>query len=477
MKTKLLILSALLLGALAFWATAWFPVDASARIEDGHDHDTHGKPENLDDLFAEEEENAHRGHDHGAHEDDSKGHDDHADHKDQGQKEDDHVGHNHGPGDGDCPEHRIPEAEDALCQPQLMETLRPGQGLMVRLETPEAAERAGVNAARPVPADMEGQGLPAQVVFNRNRLARLTPLVPGQVKKVKVGLGQKVAAGQVLAEIASPEIAALRASLQTARNRVELNKTTFEREKELLAKGVTSRQEFEQAKTDWLQAKNALAQASQQLSDYGLEPGDLQGNSGSLLPVRAPFAGTVIELSAVTGESVAQGSPLFILVDLETMWLELSVPENRMVEILPELKLHVSFTALPGRAFEGKIFWVSPVLDEKTRMLKALAEVDNSSALLRSGLFGEVRINGATSAESLAVPADALQVIDGAPFVFIELESDLYELRRVDAGRRNGRQVVIARGLAPEDRVVSTQGFSLKSEILKSRLGASCADH
>ncbi len=470
MKIKLLILSALLLGAFAFGTTLWYRVGASARVDDVHDHDSHGRQEERDDPFSEQDHNDHSGHGHDSHEDEPKGQDDHTGH-------DDHAGHNHGPGDGNCPEHGIPEAEDALCQPQLMETLRPGQGLKVRLATPEAAERAGITASRPVPADTEGQGFPAQVVFNRNRLARLTPLVAGQIKKVNVGLGQKVVAGQVLAEIASPEIATVRASLQSARSRIELTRATFEREKELLAKGVTSRQEFEQAKTDWLQAQNALSQARQQLTDYGLEADDLKTNRGSSLPIRAPFAASVIEIGAVTGESVAQGSPLFTLAGLETMWLELSVPENRMVEIRPELELNVSFSALPGRAFIGKAFWVSPVLDEKTRMLKALAEVDNSSGLLRSGLFGDVRLIGNMTTGALAVPADSLQVIDGAPYLFIELERDLYELRRVDAGRRSGNQVVIARGLTPEDRVVNSQGFSLKSEILKSRLGASCADH
>ena len=75
------------------------------------------------------------------------------------------------------------------------------------------------------------------------------------------------------------------------------------------------------------------------------------------------------------------------------------------------------------------------------------------------------------------MPADALQTIDGQPYLFIELEKDLFELRRVETGGRQRGAVLISLGLTPDERVVTGQGFALKSELLKSRLGASCADH
>jgi cobalt-zinc-cadmium efflux system membrane fusion protein len=68
-------------------------------------------------------------------------------------------------------------------------------------------------------------------------------------------------------------------------------------------------------------------------------------------------------------------------------------------------------------------------------------------------------------------------MIDGKAFVFIEREADLFELRRVAVGPRRGKSILIEAGLQPNEKVVATQGFALKSEVLKSRLGASCADH
>ncbi len=484
---------ALATGVLALGAWSFGPAPAIATAADGHNRQAaghegheHGADQgDLDDLFAanddKDEHDDHRGHDHAEHgaetrgEKDEHGHaavkpDPHAGH-------DDHAGHDHGPGDGACPEHNIPEVEDALCQPQLMAGLQPGQGLKVRLAAPDAAERIGISASRPVAAAEKGAALPGQVVFNRNRLARLSTLVPGVVRTVHVELGEKVRKGQVLAAIASPEIASLRAALQAARSRATLAEEVYLREQDLLARGITSRQEFQQAEAERAQARSAVVQARQQLLDYGIAPADLLAASGSSLPLRAPFAGTVVARDAVPGEGVERGSALFSVADLDTLWVELSVPESRLLEVRPGVGVSATFAGLPGRAFAGEIFWVAPALDEKTRMLKALAELSNDSGLLRSGLFGEVRLENELAADAFAVPADALQTIDGAPFVFVALEKDLFELRRVEAGRRDNGTVVIARGLARDDRVVTGQGFALKSEILKSRLGASCADH
>lgn len=472
------ILLGLILAALAL-GFAFYPADSGAKPESldhsekkktaagdahrkeaaGHDHDDHAGHDHapaateLDDLFGDDVAKAdpdaeHAGHDH-----------------------DSHAGHDHGPGDGDgdCPEHGIPEAEDALCQPQLMAGLRPGQGLKVRLAVADAAERIGIRSDRPTAINDTGAPLHGRVLFNRDRLARLAAPLAGVVKSVSGELGQQVKAGQSLAEISAPEIAGLRAALRTAESRAALADSTVQREADLFARGISSRQELQQAEAEREQARSAVAQARQQLADYGLA-------GGATLPVRAPFAGTVVERVAVVGETVAPGTPLFTVADLRTLWLELSAPEQLLLDLTPGKTLAVSFPGLPGRSFAARIFWVDPALDEKTRMLKALAKIDNPEGLLKSGLFGDARFQEGVGT-ALTVPADALQIIDGASYLFVALEPDLFELRRVEAGRAASGRVAIVAGLTPAEQVVSGQGFALKSELLKSRLGASCADH
>ncbi len=208
--------------AFSFWSFTGAETPVATATTDPHAGHNHGAPEaDLDDLFADEAD----------HDEDHHGHAE--------AKVDEHEGHNHGPDEGDCPAHGIPEIEDALCQPQLMDGLQPGQGLKVRLATADAAERVGITASLPLASLDRGAILPGQVVFNRNKLARLSTLVPGVVKTVHAELGARVVAGQVLAEIATPEIASLRASLQAAQSRADLTEGVYLREKDLLARGIS----------------------------------------------------------------------------------------------------------------------------------------------------------------------------------------------------------------------------------------------
>lgn len=443
---------------------------------DVHDHGEHGRhedDEDLEGLFAEE-----KGTSGGEHHDDH-GHDEHAGEpasrsgNETGHAGHEHAGHRHGDAsDENCPEHNVPEVVDALCNPEGVAMLRPGEGMKVRLASPQVAERVGIATTSPLPAEEAGGSWPGQVVFNRDRLARLAALSSGTVLKVRAGLGEQVRAGAVLAEIAAPEAAGLRGERATAESRRDLAATVFQREKDLFEKGISSRQEYQQAEAELRQAESAVVQARQQAEAIGLH-----GN-GSILTIRAPFAGVVVERMAVVGEAVAPGTPLYTVADLSSLWVEISAPEDALLTMRPGLGVKVSFAGLPGRTFPGKIFWVAPALDERTRMLRAIAEIDNRDGLLKSGLFGDVRPAGRNpAANALAVPADALQSVDGQPFVFVRLEEDLFELRRVAAGRKANGVVTIAAGLSPRDQVVSTQAFALKSEVLRARLGASCADH
>ncbi|MDW7711484.1 MAG: efflux RND transporter periplasmic adaptor subunit [Deferrisomatales bacterium] len=494
-SAKKLILSLLLLTAAAGvgWGT-YTLAGPSHSAEAGHDGPAHGKEEAKENPHGHAGEAAREPRDHSGeededldalfaddkvtpdeHHDDEEG-DDHAAHASAPRKKDPHAGHDHSGGEvGDeiCPEHNVPENEDALCQPDLVSRLQPGEGMKVRLAAPETAGRIGIATATPLPAGEGGATWPGQVVFNRDRLASLSALATGTVQKVNVRLGEKVAKGQILAEIASSEAAGLRAELAAAESRRALAEAVYLREQDLLEKGITSRHDFQQAEAEYRQAESAAIRTRRQMQDFGLA----QGSAGSALPIRAPFAGTVIERAAVTGETVSVGSTLFTLADLGTVWVETSIPEDALLDVHPGLNVVASFSGLPGRAFQGKVFWIAAALDERTRMLKVLAEVDNGDGLLRSGLFGQVQATGKAAGGTLAVPADALQTVDGNPFVFVRLEDDLFELRRVTAGRRSQGAVIIREGLRANDRVVTGQAFSLKSEVLRARLGASCADH
>jgi len=450
------------------------PDDETKYLSHKDDHEEHGHGDHLDDNGTGPADHGAEGrrHDHSQ----TKP----ATHRDDHQE---HVHGDHGGHDDICPEHRIPETEDALCHGDRLADMHPGEGMKVRLASPEAAAKAGIGTVAPQTVLLSaGIDIPARVEFNRDQLARITPLSAGIVRRVAVRPGARIRRGDLLAEVAMPEIAALKARLLAAEVRQEQTMVVFLREKELLEKGISSRQEFQDAEAMFRTAQNDVEHNRQQLLNYGILPSEIrrfmgEGDRSPVVPLRAPLAGTVVDVQTAAGEAVEPGRPLLTVASLDPLWLEIAVPESRIFQARENALVQARFNGLPGTVFSGRIFQAGALVDERTRTLKVLAEVSNPEHLLKVGMFGNARILEGTEEQALAVPADALQSIDGHSFVFVRREADLFELRRVQAGEKAGDIIPILAGLSPAEEVVSEQGFALKSEVLKARLGASCADH
>lgn len=381
-----------------------------------------------------------------------------------------------------CKEHGVLESECGICHPDLLANLKAGDGLKVRLASTESAKKGGVETGKPE-VD-EGEGGPAflsRVTYNENQFAHITSLATGIIQKVHVDYGSQVKKGQLLVEIASPEIARSKSSYLSALSDLNLKELAYKREKGLAEKNVSSRQEFEQAEAEYRKAKNEASSARLELRNSGMSEADLatlvkSGSTSSILSIRAPFAGTVIERKAVMGEAVNSEVPLFAVGDLSTMWLELSIPSDAGAGLKVGDPVAASFDALPGVQFPGKLIWISPGIDETSRMLKARALVQNPNGILKDGMFGKVRIPTAKGGKRLGLPSEAIQRIEGADFVFVKLEEDLYEARKVWMEEGLDGKVTVLDGLAAGEDVVMAGTFAMKTELLKSRLGAGCTD-
>ncbi len=381
-----------------------------------------------------------------------------------------------------CDEHGVPEQECGICHPELAGTLQPGQGLKIRFESPQSTVKAGVQLAKPTPGKpLSNLTFLCRVSYNQNQFARITPLASGVAQRVLVDVGAAVKKGQPLVELASPEIAKAKSEYLTALANEALKETIFTRKKELLQENIASQQDYEQACTEYELGKTATATSRQQLLNYGFTEEDLANtvetrSSSSTLRVLAPFSGTIIDRNVVIGEAVQPGDMMLTLADLSSMWLELSVPEDRMAQVSVGDAIEANFEAMPGTSLRGRLTWLAAGIDEQTRMLRARAVVSNSGARLKHGIYGQVRVVSERSHNGLYVPTESLHRFEGKPFVFTKVADDLFEVRRVDLGGKNGEHVEIRAGLLPEDQVVVAHSFSVKSEFLKARLGAGCVD-
>ena len=367
-----------------------------------------------------------------------------------------------------CTEHGVPEAECAVCKPDLAATLKPGESMKLRLPSTNSMTIVGVQTATPeVGAMADGVECVGEVSFNQNKLAQISAPVSGIVQTVDVDLGAQVEERQTVAKIWSAAIA-------EAVAKAVLSHQTLSREQRLRADRVTSEKDFQEAEA-------AHRSACQQLRTLGFTEEQIEELSQKpqeqvLMEVRAPFAGEIVERTAVRGALVDAGKPLFTLVDHSTVWAMLQVPEAALARVKTGQAVELRVDSLPGQVFTGKLTWIGPAVDERTRMARARAEFANPERLLKDKMFATARILTRRTKGALLVPPAAIQHIGGKALVFVKLGEDLFDARAVTLGARfDGRQEVLA-GLKPDEQIAVSHAFAIKSAMLMSRLGAGCAD-
>ena len=350
--------------------------------------------------------------------------------------------------------------------------------------TPEAAERARIETA-PVEllslaAELETTG---RVDFDGNRVAHVSPRIQGRVHAVRARLGQRVAEGETMVVLDSIELGRAKADFLQARARHELAEENLEREEKLYADRISSGQEVLEARSAHREADAALANARGTLHLVGLRDEAIEAlryddPQASLYPVRAPFAGKVVEKHVTVGELVTPERNIFTVADLDRVWIWIDVYERDLRQVHLEDDVEVKVGAFPDAAFHGQVTYLSDQVDADTRTVRARIDVANPEGKLRPGMFATVRLSDPhatgsdeTAPERPVVPEGAVQR-DGEVFLaFVALGPDRFEVREVRIGRRAGGDVEILDGLEEGERVVVEGTFLLKSEASKDSLG------
>lgn len=329
---------------------------------------------------------------------------------------------------------------------------------------------------RSLAAQLETTG---EVGFDEDHIAHVNPRIQGRVHRAPARLGDQVGAGKVLAVLDSVELGRAKADWLTARAAEDVTREAFEREQRLYADRITSEREMLEARAAWVQAKARLDGAVETLRLYGLgpdaieAPGDEEGRSRSLLPVRAPFSGRIVEKHATLGELVTPEDNLFTLADLSRVWIWIDVYERDLAAVHLDDDVEVHVSPYPDRTFQGKVTYVAPRVAEETRTVRARIDVPNPEGLLRPGMFARVRLID-PHAETTPVPvapAAAVTSHGGDDVIFVALGEGRFARRAVEVGRRTGDWVEILSGAEPGDRVVTEGVFLLKSELSRESLG------
>ncbi len=305
--------------------------------------------------------------------------------------------------------------------------------------------------------------MPGQIALNEDRTAHVTARASGAVQAVEASLGQRVAKGEVLAVIASAEIANQRGELAAAEKRVAYARSVYASEKTLWEEKISARQDYLKAESELREAEIGLQIARQKLAALDGAPGG--AGAGNLLQVRAPFGGTIVEKHVALGEVVGADTRIFTVSDLATVWADVVVPAKDLdiVRVGTEAVIRsvASNTSAPG-----KVSFVSSLIGEESRSAKARVVLDNPQSAWRPGLFVNVDIVTGSAAVPVAVAREALQTVDGRQVVFKRV-AEGFVAQAVTVGRSDGRLVEILTGLTAGDAYAGAGSFAVKAEQAK----------
>ena len=340
-------------------------------------------------------------------------------------------------------------------EPQLM--VRQGDKIVIPESSPlrkrltvSPAQAEEVSAQIVLPAIVESD--PARTA------AVLTPL-GGRVLEIKVGLGDRVRKGQVLAVIDSPDLGQAYEDNDKASDSVQLTQKNLTRQQEQFKLGTASTRDLDQARSDNAQAAAEYARTRARLETLGVSVAAPQ-HSTHLLVV-SPVSGSVTTLSVATGNMINDPTqPIMTVADLSTVWVTAMVPEKDLAEVAKGQDADVTLAAYPGKVLHNKVSFVSDVLDSDSRRDKLRIAFPNPEVSLKPNMFATVTLSG-PKLTRVIVPTSALLINNDRTTVFVATAPWTFERRIITAQLEEGPTVALDSGVKPGEQVVVKGGILL----------------
>lgn len=303
-----------------------------------------------------------------------------------------------------------------------------------------------------------------EIRLNEDRMVHVVPLLTGVVAASPANAGDQVKKGQLLAVISSQALADQRSELLAAQKRLALTRTTFAREKQLWEEKISAEQDYLQAKHAMQEAEIAVQNARQKLASLG-GPGR-PGGALTRYEIRAPIDGVVVEKHLSLGEAVQGDANIFVIADLSTVWVDMTVAAKDIGAVKTGQKADIQATAFEAQG-SGTISYVGALVGEATRAATARVVLPNPKGVWRPGLQVKVQLVTGSVEVPVAVAAEAIQTVRDWTVVFGRYGNEL-EARPLELGRSDGTFIEVVGGLNAGEVYAATNSFLIKADLEKS---------
>jgi cobalt-zinc-cadmium efflux system membrane fusion protein len=311
--------------------------------------------------------------------------------------------------------------------------------------------------------------LNGRLAWDEERTVRVYSPLAGRVSRILVQPGDRVAKGQTLAVLGSPEFGQAQADARRAETDVALAEKTLQRQKELEAYGVAAKKDLQIAEAEHERAKADLDRTRGRVRMYG---GNAKGIDQSL-GVTSPIAGVVVERNINPGQEIRSDSsnapPLFVVSDPDHLWVLLDATEKELSAAAVGKTVFVRSPVYGDERFTARITNVSDFLDPATRTIKVRAKLDNPQRRLKAEMFVTGELDTQQPVRVL-VPSKAVYFQGGHNYVFTEEGPGKYVRREVRVGDDHDNRVEIAEGLSNGQKVVVDDVLMLQQMLQPRRV-------
>lgn len=300
------------------------------------------------------------------------------------------------------------------------------------------------------------------VQYDQSRQAKVTAWVAGRIDKLYVNsVGASVSKGRPVAELYSPDlVSAQQEYLLALKSREQLKDSPIQS----ISQG----------------GEGLVASARQRLKLLGVKDHQIAalekaGQPNIRLSIYTPLSGIVIEKIALQGQYLNLGDPLFNIADLSIVWVEAELYENDFPFIKIGQKVEIESQSYPGKIFTGRVSFIYPFLDPKTRTVKVRVEISNPGLKLKPDMFVKATVK-IPLGDVLVVPVSALMDNGKRQVVWQEMKPGIFAPRDVKVGARVGGKIQILSGLMLGDKIAASGGYLIDSEA-QLKGGGGRAEH
>jgi Cu(I)/Ag(I) efflux system membrane fusion protein len=288
------------------------------------------------------------------------------------------------------------------------------------------------------------------VQYNQSRQAKVTAWSAGRIEKLNVNsVGALVSKERAVAELYSPDLVA-------------------SQQEYLLA--LKSRNQLRNSPLSSISqnGEGLVTSAKQRLILSGVRQSQIaelekSGKPDLRISIYSPFSGVVIEKMVQQGQYVAMGEVLFNIADLSSVWVEVEVYENDLANIHVGQQVEIRSRSFPDQLFTGRITFIYPFLDPKTRTIKARVELANTGMKLKPEMFVNATIRMPLKSQ-IVVPVTALIDTGKRQVVWVESSRGMFEPRTVQVGVQTNEKVQILSGLTAGEKVAVSGAYLIDSE-------------